>query len=99
MLSTESSNMLDREYVSADLFVVYASVIIGIFACKTVHKKHHFISCVSIAFFISYSSLIFRCMNLASLLVPFTSKAIITSQRAFSSNGATGELIRSISPN
>lgn len=57
MLSTESSNMLDKsylnqaikEYVSADLFVVYTSIIIGIFACKTVHKKHHFISCVSIA--------------------------------------------------
>ncbi|XP_047939596.1 TLC domain-containing protein 4-B-like isoform X2 [Salvia hispanica] len=55
MLSTESSNMLVKsylnqvdlllkEYVSADLFVVYTSIILGIFACKTVYELSQLIS-------------------------------------------------------
>ncbi|KAG6419622.1 hypothetical protein SASPL_121844 [Salvia splendens] len=55
MLSTGSSNMLVKsylnqvdlllkEYVSADLFVVYTSIILGIFACKTVYELSQLIS-------------------------------------------------------
>ncbi|KAL1555448.1 TLC domain-containing protein 4-B-like isoform X1 [Salvia divinorum] len=65
MLSTESSNMLDKsylnqaellikDYVSADLFVVYTSIIIGIFACKTVYELSQLISPI---YFKSYHNL------------------------------------------
>ncbi|KAG8387136.1 hypothetical protein BUALT_Bualt03G0221900 [Buddleja alternifolia] len=66
MLSSEGTNMaiksyqsqaelLFKNYVFADSFVVYTSVVIGIFACKTVYEISRLISAV---YFKSYSSLI-----------------------------------------
>lgn len=112
MLSTERSTMLVKsylnqvelllkDYVSADPFVVYASIIIGIFACKTVLQTRSFRETISYIYLLRCESIIvfiflifidiFRYMNLASLLVLFTSKAIEILQRLFKSNGAIGE--------
>ncbi|KAI3457680.1 hypothetical protein Pfo_014343 [Paulownia fortunei] len=48
------AELLLKNYVSADSFVVYTSVIIGIFACKTVYDLTRLISAV---YFKSYSNL------------------------------------------
>lgn len=46
--------LLFKEYVTADLFIIYTSVIIGIFACKTVYDLSQLISPV---YFKSYTNL------------------------------------------
>lgn len=94
MLPTERTNMLVKSYlnqaelllknyVSADLFVVYTSIIIGIFACKTVCKHVHFGLTVLHHYFNRFVHLVFidiQVYDLSQLISPvyFKSYPILT---------------------